>query len=213
LPDESTPLIGIFGFLKPYKADHRVAARIPRLFKSDAEGAVAAVRRESPELPLPQLFSTLGLNGEVRHIDFAPLEDFVGYIAACDIILNLRYPTVGETSGTLQRAARLGPGRPGQRCGSFRRVSGRICLKVPVDALEEDLISSISGFSTSRPDLAQAMGDRRAAGLKASAPGRRLPERYVDFPGKPRSTMSRRILPETMRSWRGPVRMTTWKPT
>ena len=36
-------------------------------------------------------------------LGFTPIEDFVGYIAACDIVLNLRWPTVGESSGTLLR--------------------------------------------------------------------------------------------------------------
>ena len=39
---------------------------------------------------------------------FLPIEDFNGMLAACDIVLNLRYPTVGESSGSLLRALGLG---------------------------------------------------------------------------------------------------------
>ena len=44
----------------------------------------------------------------MRVLGFTPIERFVDYIGACDIVLNLRYPTVGETSGSLQRALGLG---------------------------------------------------------------------------------------------------------
>ena len=58
-----------------------------------------------PEFPVDQLIRTLGLQGHVRVLGFTPIEKFVDYIGACDIVLNLRYPTVGETSGSLQRAS------------------------------------------------------------------------------------------------------------
>ena len=50
----------------------------------------------------------MGLSASVRVLGFAPIEDFVGYLGACDIVLNLRYPTVGESSGTLLRSLGLG---------------------------------------------------------------------------------------------------------
>ncbi len=61
-----------------------------------------------PEFPVGQLIRTLELQEYVRVLGFVPIEKFVDYMGACDIILNLRYPTVGETSGSLQRALGLG---------------------------------------------------------------------------------------------------------
>jgi len=55
------------------------------------------------ELPLASM-----LVPGARHLDFVPIEDFNGYLGACDIVLNLRYPTVGESSGTLLRALGMG---------------------------------------------------------------------------------------------------------
>src|SRR2546421_73580 len=31
------------------------------------------------------------------------MQDFDGYLAACDVVINLRWPTFGETSGTMMR--------------------------------------------------------------------------------------------------------------
>lgn len=194
LPDESTPLIGIFGFLKPYKRITESLRAFRRLLKVTPKARLLLCGESHPDLPLPQLFSTLGLNGEVRHIDFAPLEDFVGYIAACDIILNLRYPTVGETSGTLQRALGLGRAVMVSDVGSFAEYPDEICLKVPVDALEEDLIFEYLRVLTSRPDLAQAMGDRARRWIETECSWETVAQRYVDFLERPEAGDAR---PET----------------
>ena len=45
-----------------------------------------------PELPLDSLIRSLDLAAHVRVIGFTPIEEFNGYIGACDIVLNLRYP-------------------------------------------------------------------------------------------------------------------------
>ena len=55
-------------------------------------------------------------------------------MAACDIVLNLRYPTVGESSGSLLRALGLGKAVLVSEVGSFAEFSGDVCLKVPVGA-------------------------------------------------------------------------------
>ena len=54
------------------------------------------------------MIRSMGLSANVRVLGFTPIEDFVGYLGACDIVLNLRYPTVGESSGTLLRSLGLG---------------------------------------------------------------------------------------------------------
>ena len=110
----------------------------------------------------------------MRVLGFAPIEDFVGYLAACDIVLNLRYPTVGESSGTLLRALGLGKAVLVSEVGSFREFPDDVCLKVPVGAGEEDLIFEYLNLLVSRPEVAQALGGRaRRIMWRASATGRR----------------------------------------
>ena len=93
-----------------------------------------------PDFPVDSLIRALDLPADVRVLGFTPIDDFTGYIAAADIVLNLRYPTVGETSGSLLRA--LGLGRPVlvSDVGAFRELPDDVCVKVPVGSGEEDLI-------------------------------------------------------------------------
>src|ERR1700689_1464646 len=105
------------------------------------------------ELPLDAMISTLNLSAHVRHIGFTHIEDFNGYMAACDIILNLRYPTVGESSGSMLRALGLGKAGLVSDIGSFSEFPGSVCLKVPVGPAEEDLLFEYLNLLVSRPDL------------------------------------------------------------
>src|SRR5205807_3689405 len=78
----------------------------------------------------------------------------------CDVVLNLRYPTVGESSGTMLRALGLGKPVLVSEIGSFAEFPEDVCLKVPVGAGEEDLIFEYLNLLVSRPEVARALGAR-----------------------------------------------------
>ena len=94
------------------------------------------------------------------------MEDFNGYLGACDIVLNLRYPTVGESSGTLLRALGMGKAVIVSDVGSFREFPDEICLKAPVDASEEEHLFEYLNLLASRPAVRSALGDRARAWAK-----------------------------------------------
>ena len=138
--DEFTPLVGIFGFLKPYKRIAESLRAFKRLARTVPTARMILVGEPHPEFPIESIIQSMGLWGNVRVLGFTPIEEFTGYLAACDIVLNLRYPTVGESSGTLLRALGLGKAVLVSEIGSFAEFPEDVCLKVPVGAGEEDLI-------------------------------------------------------------------------
>ena len=113
-----------------------------------------------PEFAVEAMIRSLGLSTNVRVLGFAPIEEFTGYLAACDIVLNLRYPTVGESSGTMLRAMGLAKALLVSGVGSFAEFPDEVCLKVPVGAGEEDLIFEYLNLLVSRPEIAREMGTR-----------------------------------------------------
>ncbi|PWU08214.1 MAG: hypothetical protein C5B51_08195 [Terriglobia bacterium] len=156
--DESTPLVGIFGFLKPYKRITESFRAFRRLVRLTPGVRMILVGEEHPEFPLAPLIRTMGLSAHVRVLGFTPIEEFVGYLSACDIVLNLRYPTVGESSGTLLRSLGLGKAVLVSEVGSFLEFPDDVCLKVPVGAGEEDLIFEFLNLLVSRPEIARDLG-------------------------------------------------------
>lgn len=66
---------------------------------------------QQPDLTLEELLNELNLRDVVQHIGFVEdLSEFDDWIASADVLVNLRHPTVGETSGVVLRA--LAAGRP-----------------------------------------------------------------------------------------------------
>ena len=158
--DELTPLVGVFGYLKPYKRIAESLRAFRRLVRLVPQARMILVGEPHPEFALEPMIRTMGLSAHVRVLGFAPIEDFVGYLGACDIVLNLRYPTVGESSGTLLRSLGLGKAVMVSEIGSFAEFPEDVCLKVPVGAAEEDLIFEYLNLLVSRPEVAQALGTR-----------------------------------------------------
>jgi SAM-dependent methyltransferase len=179
--DEATPLIGIFGFLKPYKRIAESLRAFRRLLKVSPQVRLILVGEEHPDFPLKPLIRTLDLTASARVTGYAPIEDFTGYMSACDIVLNLRYPTVGESSGSLLRAWGLGRASIVSDVGSFRELPDDVCLKAPVDAAEEDTLFEYLDLLVSRPDLARAMGERARCFVDRECNWELAARRYATF--------------------------------
>ena len=179
--DETTPLIGIFGFLKPYKRIAESLRAFRRLVRVHPSAKMILVGDPHPELQLDSLIRSLDLGLHVRVLGFRPIDEFVGYLAACDIVLNLRYPTVGENSGTLMRALGLGKAVVVSEVGSFSELPETICLKAPVDASEEDHLFEYLNLLVSRPEVRKALGARAREWVETECTWPKVARSYADF--------------------------------
>ena len=214
--EEGAPLVGIFGFLKPYKRIPESLRAFRRLMRLEPRARMILVGEPHPDLPVHSMIAALGLGANVRLLGFVPIEHFTGYMGACDMVLNLRYPTVGETSGSLLRA--LGLGRPVlvSDVGAFRDLPDDICVKVPPGPSEEDEIFEFLNLLVSRPDLARAMGARARAWVERECTWEQVARRYAEFlecvvegkvptePPAPASGPVARAAPEEILKWVGP---------
>jgi glycosyltransferase involved in cell wall biosynthesis len=134
------PLFGCFGFLNESK-------RIPQLLE-----AFALLRRERPgarlllvgaageRFDVERRLERLGIVDGVDRIDYVPEGRMWSLMAACDVLVNLRYPTMGETSGSVIRGLSLGKPLVVSDVGWFGELPDDVVLKVPVDEVEVDVL-------------------------------------------------------------------------
>ena len=61
-------------------------------------------------------------------------------MAACDVCVSLRSPTMGETSGSVIRQLSLGKPVIVSDVGWFAELPGEVALKVPVDSDETETL-------------------------------------------------------------------------
>jgi glycosyltransferase involved in cell wall biosynthesis/SAM-dependent methyltransferase len=173
--DAGTPLIGTFGHLKPYKRIKEALRAFRRVVKEHPEARMILVGEPHPEVRLDSLPPSVQLIG------FAEIDEFVGYMAACDIVLNLRYPTVGESSGSLLRAMGLGKAVLVSDLGSFAEFPDDTVLKVPVGNQEDEVLFEFLQLLVSRPDLAQALGARARDYVEQTCNWAAVAGRYARF--------------------------------
>lgn len=179
--DERTPVVGVFGFLKPYKRIAESLRAFRRLLRLTPDAKMILVGEAHPEFSVESMIHSLNLEAAVRILGFQPVEDFVGYIGACDVVLNLRYPTVGESSGSMLRAMGLAKPVLVSEIGAFAEFPDGVCLKVPVGAGEEDLIFEYLNLLVSRPEVARAFGERAREYVRAECNWDLVACRYAAF--------------------------------
>ncbi|HEX7525378.1 MAG TPA: glycosyltransferase family 4 protein [Gaiellaceae bacterium] len=141
------PLIGCFGYLNMNK-------RIPQVLE-----AFASLRRRLPGARLLLAGATgerfdvrrrlerLGLTEGVERLDYVPEERMWSLMAACDVLVNLRYPTMGETSGSVIRALSLGKPLLVSDVGWFSELPDGVALKIPVDEFEVAMLDRALEFA------------------------------------------------------------------
>jgi glycosyltransferase involved in cell wall biosynthesis len=146
------PLIGCFGFLNMNK-------RIPQLLE-----AFAALRRSLPgarlllagasgeRFDLSRRLERLGLTEGVERLDYVPEERMWSLMAACDVLVNLRYPTMGETSGSVIRGLSLGKPLVVSDIGWFAELPDDVVLKVPADEFEVATLQAALAFAAEHAD-------------------------------------------------------------
>jgi len=156
LPEEA-PLLGSFGFQTPIK---RTAAAVRALARPQLAGAhLLVVGEVSPQVDLVAAARRAGVAGRVHVTGFVDYALFEQALAACDLALNLRYPTAGETSASLLRL--LAAGRPAlvSDYAQFRDLPSAAVVRVPLgDGEEEALAAAAAALLADRPRL-QAMGE------------------------------------------------------
>ena len=97
-------------------------------------------------------------------------------MAACDVLVNLRYPTMGETSGSVIRALSLGRPLVVSDVGWFSELPDDVVLKVPVDEYEVATLEAAIGLAADRRRGARR---KRARVRRARARAGLVADRYV----------------------------------
>jgi glycosyltransferase involved in cell wall biosynthesis len=131
---EGSPVYGCFGNLPDGK-------RVPQLLR-----AFERLRARHPDARLLLVGSasarlrSLDLPDGVVREDYVDEQRLWSLMSACDAVVSLRWPTMGETSGTAIRALGLGKPLVVSDVGWFSELPDDAALKVPVDEREEETL-------------------------------------------------------------------------
>ena len=127
------PLIGAFGNVNASKRVPQLLEAFARLRRTHPGARLLLVGAVSPGFDLERRLQRLGVDGEgITWEGWVDEQRLWSLMAACDIHVSLRSPTMGETSGTTIRALSLGKPLVVSAAGWFGELPDDVALKVPV---------------------------------------------------------------------------------
>jgi glycosyltransferase involved in cell wall biosynthesis len=103
----------------------------------------------------PSLAGRLGARARITgHL---AAEAFDAHIAAADMLVNLRFPSTGESSGSLARAFAAGTCCIVSRTGAFAELPGEAAVQLPLAGGARALAEALAGLAAA-PERARAIG-------------------------------------------------------
>lgn len=159
-------VVGCFGVVNSSKRISELLRAFARVREEHgADATLLLVGPTSPGFDLDRRLQRLGLadEGLVRE-SWVDESRLWALMAGADVCVNLRHPTMGETSGSVIRALSLGKPLVVSDVGWFSELPGDVALKVPVDDREVDTLASSLELLVAREDVRREMGEA-AVGL------------------------------------------------
>ena len=195
------PLLASFGFVTPNKHLEPALAAFARLRAERPAARFAVVGEVSPYYDFEEVLSRVGSAG-VTVTGRVPLERLHEWMAACDVAVNPRHPTGGETSATLFRLLALARPTVVTDAGSFAELPEGTVAKIEVGPEEEAQLAALFRRLFDDPGLAAALGrcGRREV-ERGHAPGA-VAERYLRFLAEARQVEPPTAPPPPLAPWR-----------
>lgn len=170
-------VIGLFGFLTSAKRGEVVVEAFRRARESNPDLALLIVGEPAPNIDLD------AIRGDaVVTTGYVADDAFSAYYAAADRLVNLRYPSAGETSGTLVRAFDAGKPVAVSDYAQFAEFPPDVAFKVPLGDGEVERIVEFLLADLPSPAAAQrswlethSRTEQTVAGYLAALRGARMP--------------------------------------
>lgn len=173
---EKDVLIGSYGFINWNKRFHIILPAIAELNMPHLKYLVIG---EDGSNLLQNLLKKNTRN--IIHKSYIPLEDFEKLISVCDIGINLRYPTMGETSGSLIRM--MGYGKPVlvTNVGNYAELPDHSVFKIDPDIDEAETIKRAIATLIQDVDFRESMGREAAKYAQETCSIEISAKKYADF--------------------------------
>jgi glycosyltransferase involved in cell wall biosynthesis len=142
-------VIGLFGFLTSAKRAEVVLAAL-----REARAAKREVRLLVVGEPAPNIDTSAFAADGIVFTGYVPDEEFSNHFAEVDRLVNLRYPSAGETSGTLIRAFDAGKPVAVSDYAQFAELPDDCVTKIPLGEGEVEALAEF--FTADLPDPSQA---------------------------------------------------------
>ena len=156
-------VVGCFGIVNASKRIPELLQALARVRASHPQVMLLLVGPTSPGFDLDRRLQRLGLAEEgVLREGWIDESRLWALMAGSDVLVNLRHPTMGETSGSVIRGLSLAKPLVVSDVGWFSELPGKVALKVRPDDEEVATLTAALDLLATREDVRAAMGKAAA---------------------------------------------------
>jgi glycosyltransferase involved in cell wall biosynthesis len=155
---EDELIVSSFGLVTRTKRIDRALQAFRRFARKHPKSRFVIVGEVQKGFPIEELTSQPDLVGKVTITGHLPMDRFYLHMLASDVVVNLRFPSTGELSGTLIRA--LGMGKPVlvSNTGPFAEFPDHTVARIDLGPPEVQEIAETLELFAGRPELREAIG-------------------------------------------------------
>jgi glycosyltransferase involved in cell wall biosynthesis len=155
---ESAFLVASFGLATRAKRLDRALLGFRRFVADGRDARFLIVGEVQSSFPLRESAAAEELGSRLVLTGRQPMDRFYLYMLAADVVVNLRFPSTGELSGTLIRT--LGMGKPVlvSNTGPFAEFPEQTVARIDLGPPEVAEIAGTLRLLADRPDIREAMG-------------------------------------------------------
>jgi glycosyltransferase involved in cell wall biosynthesis len=137
-------LFGVAGTIDPTKEPALILNAFARVREEVPTARLVFAGERPSDYGLDQLINELDLQDHVLFLGrVEPLEQLHCALAACDVSINLRRPTIGETSGTALRTLSIGGALIVRDVGWYGDLPDEACVKIGAAAQADELAQAM----------------------------------------------------------------------
>jgi len=130
-------VLSSFGYIAPTKLNREICEAVKSISKYSAKKLCYVMVGDGDYVDDELEF------GRIIKTGYADEKEFNSFIKYSDLIVNLRYPSVGETSGAMIRILQLGKACITNNIGWFAEIPDECAVKLGTDNIKTDLEKSI----------------------------------------------------------------------
>lgn len=173
-------IIGCFGWVNANKRPQVVVKAVADLIR---EGYAVKLFfwGKAADNGIVNLAKELGIQDSVYVSGYLDKEEYEAAMELTDIVVNLRYPSMGESSGTLCEAFKYGKAVIVSELNQYTEFPDEVCWKLPICNEEQELLSQYLKCLIEREDIRKALGGNAQNYADNVLNPERIAEQYYRF--------------------------------
>lgn len=174
-------IIGSIGFMTASKRIDVLLRTLARIKAAGHPAKLLLVGKMLPSCEAPRWIEDLNLEEDVVQTGYVDTHTFREYMNIPDIVVALRYPSAGETSGSVIKT--MGAGKPVVLTDhfAFSEFPDDCCIKVSAGESEEDELAGKITWYIEHPEERMSLGERSRRYILAHHDIQDSARAYVEF--------------------------------